>query len=38
MGREEVFREFRLGGSKERDHWKNLGVGGRIILRWTFGR
>jgi hypothetical protein len=21
-----------------RDHWKDLGVGGRITLRWTLGR
>jgi hypothetical protein len=20
------------------DHWENLGVGGRITLRWTLGR
>jgi hypothetical protein len=27
-GRGEVFRGFWLGGSKVRDHWKDLGVGG----------
>jgi hypothetical protein len=27
-----------LGGPQVRDHWEDLGVGGRIILRWTFGR
>jgi len=27
-----------LGGPKVRDHWEDLGVGGRIILRWTLGR
>jgi hypothetical protein len=27
-----------LGGPKTRDHWEDLGVGGRIILRWTSGR
>jgi hypothetical protein len=21
-----------------RDHWKDLGVGGRITLKWTLGR
>jgi hypothetical protein len=38
MGRGEVFRGFWLGGLKGRDHWEDLGVGGRITLRWTFGR
>jgi hypothetical protein len=23
---------------KTRDHWEDLGVGGRITLRWTLGR
>jgi hypothetical protein len=34
-GRGEVFRGFCFGGLKGRDHWEDLGVGGRIILRWT---
>jgi hypothetical protein len=34
----EVFTGFWLGGPKVRDHWKDLGVGGRITLRWTLGR
>jgi len=34
----EVFTGFWLGGPKERDHWENLGVGGRITLRWTSHR
>jgi hypothetical protein len=38
MGRGEVFRGFRLGGPKARDHWEYLGVGGRRTLRWTLGR
>jgi hypothetical protein len=38
MGRGEVFTGFWLGGPKERDHWKDLGVGGRITLRGTLGR
>jgi hypothetical protein len=37
-GRGDVFIGFWLGGPKVRDHWKNLGVGGRITLRWTLGR
>jgi len=35
--RGEVFAGFWLGG-KVRDHWEDLGVGGRITLRWTLGR
>jgi hypothetical protein len=38
MGRGEVFTGFWLGGPKGRDHWEDLGVGGRITLRWTLGR
>jgi hypothetical protein len=26
-----------LGGPKARDHWEDLGVGGRITLGWTSG-
>jgi hypothetical protein len=29
----EVFTGFWLKGPKARDHWEDLGVGGRIILR-----
>jgi hypothetical protein len=36
--RGEVFTGFWWGGSKVRDQWEYLGVGGRITLRWTFGR
>jgi hypothetical protein len=32
-----VYR-FLLGGPKARDHWKDLGVGGSITLKWTLGR
>jgi hypothetical protein len=32
-----VYRVW-LGGQKARDHWVDLGVGGRITLRWTLGR
>jgi hypothetical protein len=34
----EVFTRFWLGGLKARGHWEDLGVGGRITLRWTLGR
>jgi hypothetical protein len=27
-----------LGGPRARDHWEDLGVGRRIILKWTKGR
>jgi hypothetical protein len=37
-GRGEVFKGFWLGGPKARDHWEDLGVGGRITLRWTLVR
>jgi len=37
-GREKVFTGFLLGYPKIRDHWEDQGVGGRITLRWTFGR
>jgi hypothetical protein len=33
LGRGEVFTGFWLGGPKVRDHWEDLGVGGRITLR-----
>jgi hypothetical protein len=34
----EVFTGFWLGGPKVRDHWEDLGVGGRITLNCTLGR
>jgi hypothetical protein len=34
----EVLTGFWFGGPKLRDHWEDLGVGGRITLRWTLGR
>jgi hypothetical protein len=36
--RGEVFTGFWLGSSKVRDHWEDLGLGGRITLRWILGR
>jgi hypothetical protein len=37
MGRREVFTGFWLGNPKARDHWEDLGVGGKITLSWTLG-
>jgi hypothetical protein len=31
-GRGEVFGRFWSGGPKVRDHWDDLGIGGRITL------
>jgi len=30
----EEYTEFWWGNLRERDHWGDPGVGGRIILRW----
>jgi hypothetical protein len=38
MGRGKMFTGFLLGGPNGRDHCEELGVGGRITLRWTLGR
>jgi hypothetical protein len=37
-GRGEVLIRFLLGGPKARDHREDLGVGGRITLKWTLGK
>jgi hypothetical protein len=37
-GRGEVFTGFWSVGPKVRDHWEDLGICERIILRWTLGR
>jgi hypothetical protein len=34
----EVFTVIWLGGPKVRDHWEDVGIGGRITLSWTLGR
>jgi hypothetical protein len=38
MGRGKVFKGFWLGDPKARDHWEDLGVDGKMTLRWTLGR
>jgi hypothetical protein len=38
MERGEVLTGFCLGGPKARDHWEDLGVCGRITLKWALGR
>jgi hypothetical protein len=38
MGGGEVFTKFLLGVLRGRDHWEDLGIGGRITLRWSLGR
>jgi hypothetical protein len=34
MGREEAYTGFWWGNLRERDHWRDSGVDGKIILRW----
>ena len=36
MGRGDVYTGFRWGNLRERDHWGDPGLVGRIILRWIF--
>jgi hypothetical protein len=36
MGRGEVCTGFWWGSLRERDHWRDPDVDGRIILRWIF--
>jgi hypothetical protein len=36
-GRGEVFTGFWFRGLKGRDHWEDLGISGRITLKWTLG-
>jgi hypothetical protein len=37
-GRGEVFTVFWLGSPNVRDHWEDLGIGGKTTLSWTLGR
>jgi hypothetical protein len=37
MGEGAVFTRFWLESPKVRDHWEDIGVGGRITLSWTLG-
>jgi hypothetical protein len=38
MEKGRVCTGFWFGRRKRRDHWEDLGVGGRVTLRWTLGR
>jgi hypothetical protein len=37
-GREDVFTGFRFGGPKVKNHWEDLGIGGRMTLSCTLER
>jgi len=36
MGGGEVYKGFWWGNLRERDHWGDPGLDGRIIFRWIF--
>jgi hypothetical protein len=36
MGRGEAYTRFWWGNLRERDHWEDPGIEGRIIFRWIF--
>jgi hypothetical protein len=38
MGEGRGVYRFWLGGLKVRDHWEDLGVGGKKTLSWNLGR
>jgi hypothetical protein len=38
MGEERGVYRLLVGGPKVRDHWEDLGVGGRITFRWSLRR
>jgi hypothetical protein len=37
-GGERCLQGFGKEALKVRDHWEDLGIGGRITLNWTLGR
>jgi hypothetical protein len=38
MGRGEVCTGFWWGNPRDRDHWGDPGIAGRITLGWIFGK
>jgi hypothetical protein len=38
MGEGRSVYKILVGKLEEKRHWEDLGVGGRITLRWTLGR
>jgi hypothetical protein len=38
MGKGKVFTGLLLRGPKRSSQWEDLGVGGKITLRWTLGK
>jgi hypothetical protein len=36
LGEGELCTGFWSGGVRERDHWGDMDVDGKIILKWTF--
>ena len=38
VGRREANAAFWWGNLRERDHWRDSGTDGKIILRWIFSK
>ena len=36
MGKRDVYTGFWWGNLRERDHWEDPGIDGKIILKWIF--